>query len=137
MVAEAMAQAVGQPGGGGLGGLGGAGQGQGQGQGEGQGEDEEEAVVGDSSRDSWFRPKSVYDDNNITVYAYFEDENRKFNLLSLVSPDEEFAKLSRARLVRLLDSLWEDTKDFDLSGGDAEQWADAIRDWMLGAQSHR
>eukprot|EP00904_Undaria_pinnatifida_P001903 jgi/Undpi1/11713/HiC_scaffold_37.g14008.m1 len=103
------------PGGGGEGPLGG-------GEGEGEGEEEDPAAAVDSSRDTWFEPQA-WADGDITVYSWAEDENRKFNLLTLLAEDEEFARLSRTRLVRLIDALREDT-EFDVSNGDAEAIAD-------------
>ncbi len=127
---------AGAPGAGGLGGVnqpdGAGGVGGALGGGEAGGEGEEEAV-GDSSRDGWFKPTAIYDDNNIAVYAFFEDENRKFNLLSLVSPDKDFADLSRNRLVRLLDRLWEGTEK-DIGHADAEIWVKDIQEWMSGRE---
>lgn len=114
---------------GGLGALGGAGQGGGGAGGEEEGGEE---AVGDSTRDAWFRSKSIYDDNKISVYAWIEDENRKFNVHNLISPDEDYAELSRQRLMRLLDKIWEDTEE-DLSGSEAEAWANDIRDWLRGS----
>lgn len=118
---------------GGAGNLGGAGLGgQGAGEGGAEGAGGEGAAPGDSTRDGWFKAKSIYDDNKISVYAWIEDENRKFNVLSLISPDEDYADISRQRLMRLLDKIWEDTEE-DLSGSEAESWANDIRDWLKGA----
>lgn len=115
-----------------MGGLGGAGGAAAVGGGEAPGGAAEEAEAGDSSRDAWFLPKSIYDDNRISVYAWIEDENRKFNVLNLLSPDEDYAEISRQRLMRILDKIWEDTEE-DLSGSEAESWANDIRDWLRGA----
>ncbi len=115
---------------GGLGALAGAGGGAAAAAGEEEGA---AGSVGDSSRDAWFTPKSYYDDNKITVYGFVEDENRKFNVLSLLSKDEDFAKRSKDRLIRLIDGIWEDTEE-DVSSSDAETWAAAIFDWMRGAE---
>ncbi|MEZ5987838.1 MAG: hypothetical protein R3F30_01665 [Planctomycetota bacterium] len=59
------------------------------------------------------------------------DENRKFNVPTLIAEDEDFRELSRQRLVRLLDHLWEDT-DHDLGGSDAETWANLIQELLKG-----
>ncbi len=113
----------------GLGGaLGGAQGGESGGAAGGEGEPEEDpSTKCDSSRDSWFHPVGNADED-ITTYVWVEDENRKFNILALWSYDEEFAEFSRDRLVRLLDSLREDT-EFDISTGDAERIAMEIKDW--------
>jgi len=81
----------------------------------------------DSSRDAWFKPQA-FADGDLTTYVWVEDENRKFNILSLWSPDAEFAKASRDRLVRLLDKLREDS-EFDLSMTDAEHIVSELEDW--------
>ena len=110
------------------GGLGGAAGGAGPG-GEGEGEGEEDpAAIADGSQDAWFEP-TAYTDNDITTYVWVEDENRKFNILTLVSPDEEFARKSRERFVRLIDALREGT-EWDRSAADGESMAQEIIDWM-------
>lgn len=94
----------------------------------GEGEGEEEANDADSSQDAWYEPSS-YADDDLTTYTWVEDENRKFNILSLASPDEEFAEASRARFVHLIDCLREDSM-FDLSSSDGETMATAITEWL-------
>lgn len=112
-------------------GTGGAGQGLGAlgggAGGEGEGEQSDPAAGCDSSRDAWFAPIG-HPDNDVTTYVFVEDENRKFNVLSLWSPDEKFAEFSRDRLVRLIDSLREDS-DFDVSSSDAMRIAQELLDW--------
>ncbi|MGA1606534.1 MAG: hypothetical protein ACO4CT_06090 [Planctomycetota bacterium] len=97
------------------------------------GEEQEEpdpASIADGSQDAWFEPVG-HPDGDITTYVWVEDENRKFNVLSLVSPDDEFAQESRARFVRLVDSLREGT-DFDVSRADAESLAENLTQWLRG-----
>jgi len=94
---------------------------------EGEGESDPSAEC-DSSRDGWFQPVGHADDD-LTTYVWVEDENRKFNILALWSPDEKFAEFSRDRLVRLIDTLREDS-DFDVSVGDAERIVQELRDWV-------
>jgi len=89
-----------------------------------------EESVFDSRNDPWVKPE-CFTDEEITVHVHVVDENRKFNLLSLLSPDQEFARLSQERLVRLLDTLREDS-DFDLNRGDAELIVNSIKDYMEG-----
>ena len=84
----------------------------------------------DAKSDPWVHPET-YVDEDISVYTYVVDENRKFNILSILSPDEEFARESMERLVRLLDLFREDT-DWDLSLADAEMIAQEIKDYMEG-----
>lgn len=98
--------------------------------GGGQGEEEEAdpSTKCDSSRDAWFHPVG-HADNDLTTYVWVEDENRKFNILALWSPDEKFAELAKDRLVRLIDALREDT-EFDVSTGDAERIVTDLKDWV-------
>jgi hypothetical protein len=118
----ALAGAGGAPGGGGAPGADGA-------PGAGGGEEEEPDPAGtcDSSRDAWYEPVG-HADNDLTTYVWVEDENRKFNLLAIWSPDEKFAEFSRDRLVRLIDTLREDT-EFDVTTSDAQRIAQEIQDW--------
>ena len=115
---------------GGLGGAGSAGGGEGANPLGGGGEGEDVAANTDSSRDSWFQP-TAYSDDDLTTYVWVEDENRKFNILSLISPEEDYAKESKERFVRLIDELRDGT-EFDLSSADGQQLAQIIIDWMEG-----
>lgn len=123
-------------GGGGAGGLGGIAGAAGGGDGSaaaggapGQAE-EDLAATADGSQDAWFEPQG-FADSDITTYVFVEDENRKFNILSLVSADPEFARESKARFVRLIDYLREDSP-MDLNTGDGERLAGQIIEWMRG-----
>ncbi len=96
---------------------------------EGAEEEEPEAsAIADGSQDGWFQP-TAYSDNDLTTYVWVEDENRKFNILSLVSPDQEFALESRERFVRLIDYMRDETQ-FDLTRSDGDLYASRITDWM-------
>lgn len=102
----------------------------GMGAGAGGGAEEEQtdpASGVDSSRDAWFQP-TAHADNDLTTYVWVEDENRKFNLFAIFSPEEEFAKQSRERLVRLIDVLREDT-EYDVSASDAERIVRELEEW--------
>ena len=91
-------------------------------------EEEADPAAGcDSSRDSWSQPESRAE-NDLTTYFWVEPENAKFNLLSLWSQDEEWARFSRDQLIRLIDVLREDT-DFDVSISDADRIVGEIEDW--------
>ncbi len=119
-------------GGGGAGGLANAlangGGGAGGGGAAGEEEEEDPSTKCDSSRDAWFQPVAHADDD-LTTYVWVEDENRKFNLLALWSPDEKFAETSRKRLVRLIDTLREDS-DYDVTTSDAERIVQELKDWV-------
>jgi hypothetical protein len=94
---------------------------------EGEEAEEDPAAICDSSRDAWYEP-SGHPDNDLTTYVWIEDENRKFNLLTIWSPDEEFAQQSREGLVRLIDTLREDT-EWDVASSDAALMVQEISDW--------
>ena len=125
----ASAAAAGGEGAGGLGALlGGADPGgEGGAPGEEGAAEEDPTTKCDSSRDAWFEP-SGHPDNDLTTYVWIEDENRKFNLLSIWSPDEEFAKESRDGLTRLLDTLRQDT-EWDIGSSDAAMMVQEIFEW--------
>ncbi len=89
--------------------------------------EEDPSAICDSSRDAWFEPVGN-PDNDLTTYVWIEDENRKFNLLSIWSPDEEFAQESQEGLVRLLDTLRRDT-EWDVPSSDAALMVQEILDW--------
>ena len=95
---------------------------------EGEEEEADPSTKCDSSRDAWFHPVG-HADNDLTTYVWVEDENRKFNILALWSPDEKFAEFSKDRLVRLIDSLREDT-EFDVTTADAERIVAELKDWV-------
>lgn len=105
------------------------------GNGAGAGAEEETDPSGtcDGSRDAWFQPVG-HADNDITTYVWVEDENRKFNILALWSPDEKFAELSRERLVRLIDALREDS-EFDVSTAEAERIVSDLKDWVTRSET--
>ena len=124
-----QADEMGAEGGAGMGGLAGAAAATGGGEPGAEGEEPEEDPTSkcDSSRDAWFEPVG-HPDNDLTTYIWIEDENRKLNLLALWSPDEEFAQVSRERMIRLIDGLREDT-EFDVSSGDATMIVQSIIEW--------
>ena len=109
------------------GGLGGGGEGGGEGE---AGADP--AASADSSQDAWY-PSTPYAEGDITTYAMVEDENRKFNILAMVSKDQEFAKESVDRFTRLIDALREDT-DFDVDSSTARRMSTEIVEWMQARQ---
>lgn len=96
----------------------------------GAGDEEEEVPPSDSSNDSWFKP-IAYADGDLTTYVWIEDENRKFNILSLASPDREFADEARDQLIRLITSMRERTL-FEVSNSDASTITNSIIEWLEG-----
>ncbi len=96
--------------------------------GGGEAPEADEGADTESSRDNWYHPTG-FADGDLTAFVWVEDENRKFNILTLASPDEEFARVSRERLVRLIDVLREET-ELDLTTSDGIQIADEFIEWI-------
>ncbi len=107
---------------GGLGGLAGA-----AGGGEEDGAGAQEAAS-DSRMDEWARPQRT-EINGVSMRILIQDENSKFNVLQLLSEDDDEAEKAYQRLVRILDLFREDT-EVDLSSSDADRMADAVRDHL-------
>ncbi len=78
----------------------------------------------DSSKDGWARPGRT-EINELQLRFYFQDEDSKYNILSMLTEDEEEAEKARDRVARILDLCREGT-DADIDGGDAESMADAM-----------
>ena len=108
--------------GGGAGGLGGAGAGGGA-----AGQDEGGAT--DSSRDTWATPGRT-EINELQLRFYFQDEDSKYNILSMLTEDQDEAAKARERVIRILDLCRQGT-DEDIDLGTAEAMADAMLDHML------
>jgi hypothetical protein len=102
-------------------------------EGDREGEETEEQGSGDeadSLMDAWAQPMRIQV-GEIQITAWAEDENAKFNLLSLVSDDEEYRDLSRRRFESILDRL-RDEHDEDLNSADASIIADQLVEWLEG-----
>lgn len=91
----------------------------------------------DSISDEWADPTASQEQfgDGIEVRLRIQDEDRKFNLLSLIADDQEFREESREILIRLLDAFREDTKN-DLSKGEAGDVADGIAEWFRGQRDN-
>lgn len=87
----------------------------------------------DSIVDEWARPGaiSLVFANELEVRVFIRDEDAKFNILSVVAKDDDFAMESRERLMRLVDNFREDTRH-DISRSQAERIADSIVNWLEG-----
>ena len=86
----------------------------------------------DSLNDSWAHDQETTV-GDLQVRVHVEDENRKFNLLNLVSKDQDYARASKERLIRIIDSLREfQGSQFDLNNSDAESIASNIQHWLEG-----
>ncbi|MEM9382390.1 MAG: hypothetical protein AAGB93_20725 [Planctomycetota bacterium] len=130
---DAMAAEAAQGDGGGAGAAGGAGAPQDPGGGgaatEGEaGEPPRNPDAVDSMMDRWFTPQST-NFGDVQIRIFIRDENSKYNVLNMLDPDEELAEIAYQRVVRVLDNARGGT-DFDISAGDAEEMARAMRDYM-------
>lgn len=86
----------------------------------------------DSLNDSWAHDQETTI-GDIQVRVRVEDENRKFNVLTLVSKDQDFARASRERLVRVIDNLRDfNGSRFDLNHAEAETIAANLQQWLEG-----
>lgn len=71
------------------------------------------------------------DDMRVKTFVYIEDENRKYNLLNLAHPQQEFADLALEQVTRLLDWVREDRLDGGLDADfDPRLVARAFQEWM-------
>lgn len=109
------------------------GDGEGSGEGDPLGGDGEGDTNTDSLVDSWARPGeiSMSFTSDVEVQVLIRDEDAKFNILAIMSEDEEFQEKSMERLVRVIDLFREGTKG-DLGHGSAMEIAEGIKEWMKG-----
>lgn len=87
----------------------------------------------DSRRDEWASPgraDAVGKANGINVRIMIQDENSKYNVLTMLTEDEEEADKAFRRVVRIIDLFREGT-DVDLDGGEAERIAELMRDHLM------
>jgi len=94
----------------------------------GEGGGEEEAPT-DSSKDEWARVQRTTI-NDIELRILVEAENAKYNVLNVLTEDEEQAEEAFQRVVRIIDLFREDT-ELDVSNREAEEMAREMRDFLL------
>ena len=87
----------------------------------------------DSQMDRWFTPQST-NFGDIQIRIFVRDENSKYNVLNMLNEDEELAEDAFQRVVRILVNCRGET-DFEISQGDAEEMATAMRDYMIDRRS--
>ncbi len=126
--AEEMAGAAGE-GFGGLDGMSGSGGGDLGGEGE-EGEEGEESNDADTFEDAWARTMRIMM-GEIEIFAFVQDENAKFNLLLMLSEDEEIAGPAQDRCANILDRLRTEFDD-DLDISEANMIRDEIIAWLEG-----
>ncbi len=95
----------------------------------------EGGAANDSMVDNWARPGgiSMAFSSEVEVKVLIRDEDGKFNILSILSEDEEFADESFERLIRVIDLFREGTRG-DISRGSAHEIADSMKAWMKGGR---
>ena len=125
---EGMAQGMGEgmegPGGDGFG-QGPIGDSSGEPGGEGEGDDGSES---DSFEDAWARRMRIVM-NDVEIEAWVQDENAKFNLLTMLAEDEELREDAKERYVRILDRMRDEFED-DLSYTDARRILEQTVVWL-------
>lgn len=115
---------AGLPGGGGGAGGGGAGGAEGGEEGGGG------SAASDSREDGWGKPQQTsFDEMSVRLRILVQDEDSKFNVLAMLSEDEDVAEEAFERVVRILDLCREDT-DSDIDRGEAERMARAMQEHM-------
>lgn len=83
----------------------------------------------DSHMDEWGRPQSTTI-NELSLRILIQDEDSKYNVLNMLSPDEDFAQEGFDRVVRVLDACREGTLE-DIDSAVADEMARAMREHML------
>jgi hypothetical protein len=78
--------------------------------------------------DEWGRPQRTQI-GDIDLRIYVQDEDSKYNLLALLTENEDEAQKAYDRLVRILDMCREGTEE-DIEPGRAESMAEAIREHL-------
>ena len=97
---------------------------------DGAAPEEDDGSNSDSWEDPWARPMQIAM-GNVEITAWVQDENSKFNLLTLAHPDEEQRQIARDRCARILDRL-RDGYNEDLSLVESRRLADRIAEWIEG-----
>jgi len=111
--------------------------------GSGDMSEKQEGAATDSLSDEWLDPQNAGGGGgsggdfgeDLEVATRIVDEDRKMSLLVLVAEDDGFREEWKERIVRLLDTFREDSKN-DLSTGDANDLADSFTKWMEGERDH-
>jgi hypothetical protein len=98
---------------------------------EGEGEEpEDDGSNSDSFEDEWSR-SARFPIGDMEVTAFVQDENSKFNLLSMFQSDADLQEQARDRFVRILDQL-RDNFDDDLTQQDATTILEELVVWVEG-----
>ncbi len=89
----------------------------------------EQAGPVDSRMDEWGQPQSATV-NEIPLRIVIQDEDSKYNVLNMLSADEDAAQEAYDRVIRILDACREGT-EVDIDPGEASEMARTMRDHML------
>jgi hypothetical protein len=84
----------------------------------------------DSRREMWATPQRTSDFSPIEVRILIQDESSKYNVLQMLSTDEEEAAKAFARVVRIIDRYREGTTE-DVEEFEARDMAEVMRDWLV------
>ena len=82
----------------------------------------------DSREDDWARPQRT-ELNELQIRILVQDEDSKFNILSILTEDEEEADKAFERLVRVIEFSRKGTR-LEIDGGDARRMATAMLEFM-------
>jgi hypothetical protein len=94
----------------------------------GAGEPGEESGPTDSKEDEWARPQRT-ELNEIQLRILIQDEDSKYNLLSVLTSDEEEAEKAVDRLARVIEWSRKGTQA-EIDGGTARRMATTITDYL-------
>jgi len=82
----------------------------------------------DSQMDGWYTPAATTF-GDIELRVFIRDEDSKYNVLNMLSPDEDTAQAAVERVARILDACREGT-DYDIGASEAQDMARAMQDHM-------
>ena len=82
----------------------------------------------DSRRDDWARPQQT-EINGVSLRVLIQDEDSKYNVLTMLTENQEEAEKAFLRVVRILDMCRSGTQS-DIEESDAKDMAEAMRDFM-------
>jgi len=88
----------------------------------------DEQAPSDSREDEWARPQRT-EMNDLRLRALVQDEESKFNVLSILTADEAEAEKAFERLVRVIQASRKGTRA-EIDGGRARQMATAMLEFM-------
>ena len=89
----------------------------------------ESAGPSDSKEDAWAKAQRT-EMNGLQLRIFIQDEDSKFNILSIVHEDEQQADQAFEALVRVLEAFREGTAS-EVASSDARAMAEAMREFML------